>query len=90
MYEAEDMKLGRKVALKVLPEETARDPQRRVRFEREVKGVRRALEEASSHPARPKEYSSACRSGGPLFDVTIEPGFRPGRGRPGARLRTRD
>jgi serine/threonine protein kinase len=39
VYEAEDLKLGRRVALKVLPEETSRDPQRRERFEREAKAV---------------------------------------------------
>src|SRR5207249_1390142 len=59
-------------------------------FEREAKAVRRALEGASAHPVGPKEYDSACRSGGLSFDVTIEPGFTPGRGRPGARLQTRD
>ena len=39
VYEAEDLKLGRRVALKVMPEETARDPLRRERFEREARAV---------------------------------------------------
>jgi len=39
VYEAEDLKLGRHVALKILPGDTARDPQRRERFEREAKAV---------------------------------------------------
>ncbi|MCJ7753214.1 MAG: hypothetical protein MUP13_01480, partial [Thermoanaerobaculales bacterium] len=37
MWRAEDEKLGRQVALKVLPEEFARDPERMARFEREAK-----------------------------------------------------
>ena len=39
VYVAEDPKLGRKVALKILPEEVAADPERRTRFEREAKAV---------------------------------------------------
>ncbi len=39
VYEAEDTKLGRKVALKLLPDLTARDPRRRERFEREAKAI---------------------------------------------------
>src|SRR5262245_32808422 len=39
VYEAEDAKLGRKVALKLLPDLTARDPRRRERFEREAKAI---------------------------------------------------
>ena len=37
VWRAEDSKLGREVALKVLPEEFAQDPERMARFEREAK-----------------------------------------------------
>jgi serine/threonine protein kinase/Tol biopolymer transport system component len=37
VWRAEDEKLGREVALKILPEEFARDPERMARFEREAK-----------------------------------------------------
>src|SRR4029453_14619391 len=39
VYLAEDTKLGRQVALKVLAHETAHDPDRRARFEREARAV---------------------------------------------------
>jgi len=39
VYVAEDTKLSRKVALKVLPPEMAENAERRVRFEREAKAV---------------------------------------------------
>ncbi|MDH3216019.1 MAG: serine/threonine-protein kinase, partial [Candidatus Krumholzibacteria bacterium] len=39
VYRARDTKLDRDVALKVLPEAMARDPERRMRFEREAKAV---------------------------------------------------
>ncbi len=39
VYIAEDTKLGRKVALKVLPPEMAENAERRSRFEREAKAV---------------------------------------------------
>jgi non-specific serine/threonine protein kinase len=45
VYAAEDSTLGRKVALKVLPQEMAGDPERLRRFEREAKTVA-----ALSHP----------------------------------------
>ncbi|MEJ2581404.1 MAG: protein kinase, partial [Acidobacteriota bacterium] len=37
VWRAEDTKLGREVALKVLPQEFAADPERMARFEREAK-----------------------------------------------------
>ena len=39
VYAAEDSKLGRKVALKVLPADMADNPERRARFEREARAV---------------------------------------------------
>src|SRR5512147_621627 len=39
VYLARDTRLGREVALKVLPADTARDPDRLARFEREARAV---------------------------------------------------
>src|SRR5512139_3081626 len=39
VYRARDPRLGREVAVKVLPEEVARDPERLSRFEREAQAV---------------------------------------------------
>jgi serine/threonine protein kinase len=60
VYLAEDTKLGRQVALKVLSRDSANDPDRRARFEREARASPRSTTPASS------PFIRSRRTRGPL------------------------
>ncbi|MGB5574390.1 MAG: protein kinase [Thermoanaerobaculia bacterium] len=70
VYQAEDTKLGRQVAIKVLPEAVASDPERLARFEREAKVLA-----SLNHPNIAAIYSfeSAERLGDPLSPASPSP-----------------
>ncbi len=65
VYVAEDSKLARKVAVKILPVELAGDPERRIRFEREAKAVA-----ALNHPNIVTVYS--VEQDGEIHFITME------------------
>jgi Tol biopolymer transport system component len=65
VYLAEDTKLGRQVALKVLASETASDPDRRARFEREARAIA-----ALNHPGIVTIHSVEEHQG--LVFITME------------------
>ena len=64
VYRARDTRLGRDVAIKVLPDTVASDPDRRARFERETKAVA-----ALSHPNILAIFDTGIHDG-QLFAVT--------------------
>jgi len=69
VWKAEDTKLGRQIALKMLPEAMAADPERRVRFEREARSVA-----ALSHPNIVTLHSveEADTAAGSVHFITME------------------
>ncbi len=69
VYRAEDTKLGREVAIKVLPEAVAGDPERLARFEREAKVLA-----SLNHPHIAAIYSieSATPSSRPIHFLVME------------------
>src|SRR5262245_29816991 len=65
VYEAEDTRLRRRVALKILPAETSGDPDRRARFDREAQAVA-----ALNHPNIVTIHS--VEESGPTRFLTME------------------
>ena len=53
VYRARDTRLDREVAIKVLPEEFAKDDERLARFEREAKLLASRKQQRSESPASP-------------------------------------
>ena len=73
VYRARDTKLGREVAIKILPEAFSRDPMRITRFEREARMLA-----SVNHPAIAAIYH--CRPGAPsrrAGKVRAQPSTRP-------------
>jgi serine/threonine protein kinase len=69
VYRATDMKLGRDVALKILPPDVASDPERLARFQREARAVA-----ALNHPNVVTLYSVGRIRRSPLSHYGIDRG----------------
>src|SRR3954454_3172937 len=71
VFRARDLRLGREVALKILPARYAGDPKRRSRFEREAQAA-----SALSHPNIATIYEAAVDSGVPYIAMELIDGER--------------
>jgi TolB-like protein/cytochrome c-type biogenesis protein CcmH/NrfG len=69
VWRARDTKLGREVALKLLPEDLAQDPERRARFEREARAIA-----ALNHPNIVTIYAVEEIDGRPLLAMELVDG----------------
>ncbi len=69
VYRAKDTKLGREVAIKILPAELSRDPERLARFEREAR-----LLAALNHPHIAAIYELEQAGGVPFLVLELVPG----------------
>ncbi len=88
VYRARDLKLGRDVALKVLPEAVARDAERMARFQREAQ-VLASLNHPNIATIHGLEESGGVRAlvmelveGATLADRLVGAGLAPAQGRP--------
>jgi len=82
VYAAQDTKLGRTVALKVLPQALAQDPERRERFEREARAVA-----ALNHPHIVTIHSVEEVDGVPFLTMELIEGRPLSEQRPSPRAR---
>ncbi len=62
VYRAHDPRLGRDVALKILPESMARDPEGLARFTREARAVAAPQSSRTSSPSSRPRRRTACGS----------------------------
>ncbi len=69
VYRARDSKLGRDVALKLLPDSLASDPERRARFDREARALA-----ALNHPGIVTIYSADVDHGRPFLTMELVEG----------------